>query len=412
MGEAAVGESASAEQIDMMRAHVADALDAGALGFSSSNARTHHDGAGDPVPSRFADDRELLALCGVLANHPGTSLEYIPATAADEAERMAAMSLAAGRPLNWNLLVVVAARRAAYERDLAASDRAAEVGASVAALTLPMPMEMRIDLRNGFMLDSLPGWQDVMRLPVPERCVALRDPAVRARLRQGAINAGPRRAELTDWASHLVCETRSSTNAGLAGRTVGALARERGADAFDTLLDVALADDLATVLLPPSIGTDDESWAQRARVWRDPRAILGGSDAGAHLDMLTAFTYPTRVLSEAVRARELLRFEEAIQLMCERPARFYGLEGRGRIARGAHADLVVLDPDRVGSGPVETHHDLPAGAGRLGADAIGIEHVIVNGTPVAAHGKLTGDRPGTLLRAGRDTAPLTIPRDR
>ena len=120
----------------------------------------------------------------------------------------------------------------------------------------------------------------------------------------------------------------------------------------DVLIDVVLADGLTLfAVLPsltPSLGRTDEGWAARTAVWRDPRVMLGGSDAGAHLDLMCHANYPTVVLGEVVRDRGLLSLEEAVEMMTDRPARFYGLTGRGRIAEGAHADLVVFDPDRVG----------------------------------------------------------------
>jgi N-acyl-D-aspartate/D-glutamate deacylase len=101
--------------------------------------------------------------------------------------------------------------------------------------------------------------------------------------------------------------------------------------------------------------------------------------------------------------------EEAVRLLTDVPAKLYGLEGRGRLAEGAIADVVVFDPATVASGPVYTRHDLPGGAGRLYADAIGVEHVVVNGTEIVRGGKHTGALPGTILRSGRDTKSVEVP---
>ncbi len=409
MGERCIGGTATDEDLAAMERLLGESLEAGALGFSSSNAATHNDGAGDPVPSRFANEVELFRLCRVVADHPGTTVEYIPAKAADEMARMTAMSLAARRPLNWNILQIGSARAWDVQADLAASDHAAAAGAMVRALTLPARSEQRLNLRSGFIFDSLPGWDAMFKMALPDRIAAFSDPAVRERLQRGADLAGPRRAELRTWGGHVIAETFDPSLADLAGRTVADVARSRGIPDFDALMDVAVADGLRTVFLPPVLGLDDESWNMRAAAWSDPRVLIGASDAGAHMDMLATFAYCTLLLSEGVRERGLLPLEEAVRLLTDWPARHFGLRDRGRLAEGAHADVVIFDPDQVGPGRVVTRDDLPGGAGRLYSPAEGIEHVVVNGRRVVEHGALTGDLPGTLLRSGRDTDTVLPP---
>jgi N-acyl-D-aspartate/D-glutamate deacylase len=136
--------------------------------------------------------------------------------------------------------------------------------------------------------------------------------------------------------------------------------------------------------------------------------MLGGSDAGAHVDLMCHANYPTVVLGEVVRDRGLLTLEEAIEMMTDRPARHYGLRHRGRVAEGWHADLVVFDPTEVASLPATTRHDLPGGGERLHATARGVEHVIVGGHDVVDNGEVTGARPGTVLRSGRDTETVSL----
>ena len=409
MGDRCIGGTASEADLTAMEALLADSLRAGALGFSSSNAATHNDGAGDPVPSRFANEVELFRLCRVVGDHPGTTIEYIPAKAADEMARMAAMSLAARRPLNWNILQVGSARASDFHADMAASDHAAALGAVVRALTLPGRSEQRLNLRTGFIFDALPGWDAIFKMALPERMVALADPQVRERLQRGADLAGPRRAELRNWGGHVISETFDPSLRGVAGRTVAQVATERGVKDFDALLDVALADELRTVFLPPVLGLDDESWQMRARAWRDPRVLLGASDAGAHMDMLATFAYTTMLLSEGVRERQLLPLEEAVRLLTDWPARHFGLRDRGRLTEGSHADVVVFDPGRAGPGRVVTRRDLPGDASRLYSEADGIEQVMVNGRLVVKDHVLTGDLPGSLLRSGRDTVTVLPP---
>jgi N-acyl-D-aspartate/D-glutamate deacylase len=402
-------EPATDDDIATMRRMLAESLAAGGLGFSSSHAPTHNDGDGEPVPSRAATRDELVSLCETVRDHPGTTLEFIPTVGPFSDEHvtlMAAMSAAAGRPLNWNVLVVGAGTDT-YLDQLAASDRAAEQGGRVLALTVPAVMQLHLNFRSGFLFDALPNWGPTMALPDDEKMRALADPDVRRRLKESAeTDTGLFRAMLR-WDRLQIGETFAPDNKRFAGRTVADVAQEQGADPFDALLDIVVADDLRTVLMPPARGDDAESWRLRSEAWRDPRVVVGASDAGAHLDMLATFSYSTSLLA-ANRRHDLVPLEEAVHLLTDVQARLYGIRGRGRIAEGWQADLVVFDEGRVAPGPVHTRHDLPAGAGRLYADAEGIEHVLVNGTEIVRGGELTGERPGTLLRSGQDTETVEV----
>ena len=402
-------EPATDDDVATMRGTLGESLAAGGLGFSSSQAPTHNDGDGEPVPSRAATHDELLALCDVVREHPGTTLEFIPTVgpfSEDHVALMAAMSASARRPLNWNVLVVGAGTDT-YKEQLAASDRAAEQGGRVLALTVPSVMQLHLNFRSGFLFDALPNWGPTMALPDDEKLRALADPDVRRRLRESAEgDTGLFRAMLR-WDRLQIGETFAPENARFAGRTVGDVAQEVGAEPFDALLDVVVTDDLRTVLMPPARGDDPDSWRMRAEAWRDPRVVVGASDAGAHLDMLATFSYSTSLLA-ASRRHDLVPLEEAVHLLTDVQARLYGIRDRGRLAEGRYADVVVFDEDRVAPGPVHTRHDLPAGAGRLYADAEGIEHVLVNGTEIVRGGELTGERPGTLLRSGQDTDTVEV----
>jgi N-acyl-D-aspartate/D-glutamate deacylase len=410
-GHSALRRVAGADR-EVMQRLLHEALDAGALGFSTSQAHTHNDGDGEPVPSRFADDDELLALAGCVADHEGTTLEAIVAGCIngftdDEVELLAGMSRTARRPLNWNVLGVSSLNPTGHERQLAASDTAAARGGRVVALTLPHPMSMRLSFLTGFVLDGLPGWREVLHLPVPERLTALADPEVRERLAAGAASreAGMLRG-LANWPVLSFAECFTPATKPHEGRRVGEVAADLGQEPFDTLLDVVVADELRTGLRPPAFGTSDADWELRAQVWRDPRTVIGGSDAGAHLDMMCGAIYSTSLLGEAVRQRGLVSWEEAVHQLTDVPARLYGLRERGRIAEGWHADLVVLDPETVGHGPERTATDLPGGAWRLVADAVGVEHVYANGVAIVRDGQATGATPGTLLRSSRDTSSV------
>jgi N-acyl-D-aspartate/D-glutamate deacylase len=409
MGDDAVGGEATAEQIEKMVALLGDALAAGALGMSTSQSNTHHDGGGQPVPSRSASRGELVALAAGVREHPGTTLEaIIPGCLSgftdDDIALLTDMSLAADRPLNWNVLGVSAANPAGHEKQLRASEIAAERGGRVVALTLPHSTKIRLSFLSGFVLDGLPGWRETMHLPVAERLRALADPQLRRRLDEGAHSeaAGILRG-LANWERLIIVETFAPQNADAAGRSVGEVAAARGGEPFDTLLDIVIADELRTGLTPRPFGDDAADWRLRAEVWRHPHAVIGGSDAGAHLDMMCGAIYTTSLLGHGVREHQVVTLEEAVRLITDVPARLYGLSDRGRITPGWHADLVMFDPATIDHGEERTRYDLPAGAPRLVADACGITSVWVGGVEVCRNGVATGAMPGTVLRSGRDT---------
>lgn len=413
MGDDAVGNEASDEQVLEMVKLLHESLDGGGLGFSSSAAPTHNDGDGKPVPSRAASRKELVALAAAVRDHAGTTLEFLPTVGNFEDEHkdlMAAMSLAANRPLNWNVLGVSSFNQEMTASQLSASDYARERGANVIALTLPQTMTLRLNLVSGFIFDALPGWPEVIGLPIEERKKAFADPETRAELdrRANSEEAGVFKF-FADWGNMRLDETFADETKKYKGRLVGEVAEELGKTPFDTMLDIALADDLRTSFMPPSAGDDDESWRLRAEAWRDDRTVIGATDAGAHLDMIDTFAGPTALLKGGVREKQLLGLEEAVHQLTDIPARLYGISERGRLEPGWHADIVVFDESKVGPGPIHTKTDLPAGAARLYADADGIEHVFVNGVEVIRGREFTGAAPGTILRSGRDTETVSVP---
>jgi N-acyl-D-aspartate/D-glutamate deacylase len=208
---------------------------------------------------------------------------------------------------------------------------------------------------------------------------------------------------LADFRRYVIGDTYSPRNEGLSGRVVGDVAAEREQDPFDTLVEIVINDDLRTILWPMPPDNDPDTWELRRQVWDDDRALLGGSDAGAHLDRMCGAPYTTRFVGDMIRGRQLVSLERAVQLITDAPARLFGLRERGRLAEGYRADLVVFDPETVGSEPATLVEDLPGGSARLTAGSTGVVRVLVNGVEIVADGKVTGALPGHVLRSGRDT---------
>ncbi len=411
MGEGATAGEASDDQVAAMGRLLHEGLEAGALGFSSSWARTHNGADGRMVPSRYASKSEILSLCGIVAEHAGTSLEFIPMIGAFEpwaVDLMADMSVAAQRPLNWNVMPVTASTLEAAMERLEASSEAQQRGGKVVGLTIPMAISTRLSFASGFVLDAIPGWEEVMLLPLKDKLAILSDPRGRERLDRAAQQPGHTLRAVANWSSKIIYDVVAAENEQYKGRSVGEIADEQGRDPFDVLCDIAVADELLTSFGEPAPVDTKEDWEARLAVWRDGRAMIGGSDAGAHLDLLATFNYATVLLEHAVRRHEVLSLEEAVYFMTDVQAQLYGLRERGRVVPGWFADLVVLDPAVVGSQEVAMRFDLPGGAGRLYAEANGIDHVIVNGSPAVRGGELTGRLEGRLLRSGRDTATASL----
>jgi N-acyl-D-aspartate/D-glutamate deacylase len=411
MGDDAVGATATPAQITAMADVLRTCLASGAMGLSTSRAPTHHDGDGNPVPSRSATDDELLALCAVVGKHPGTQLEAIVpgclnGFSDDEVELLAAMSATAQRPLNWNVLGI--GDPDSYKTQLHASDRARAGGGRVVALTLPHSMSIRLSFASGMVLDALPGWAELFGLPEPARIAALADPATRRRLDAGARSpdAGIIGA-LANWGNLTVIEAFTDATRAFEGMKVDEIARRIGKSEFDALLDIVVDDELRTGLSPTMPPAGDAVWAARADAWRDERTVVGASDAGAHLDMMCGAIYSSFLVGEAVRERGLLTMEEAVHQLTAVPAGLYGLRDRGLLAVGHIADVVVFDPEVVGPRPERTRDDLPGGASRLMAEADGFRHVFVNGVEIAHDGVFTGATPGEFLKSGQHTRTVT-----
>jgi N-acyl-D-aspartate/D-glutamate deacylase len=412
MGEDANRRESTDDELAAMQRLLHEGLEAGGLGFSSSWARTHNDADGHMVPSRNATREELIALAGVAGQHEGTSLEYIPMVGPVmepwAMDLMADLSAAAKRPLNWNILTVNAANAEAGRAKLEAGDVARAKGGKVVALTIPHSFGVRLSFASGFVLDAMPGWEAPMLLPRDEKLKLFRDKAARDALNDLAQAPGNPMGAIANWGSKTIFDVVAPENQQYIGRTVGEIAAEQGRSPWDALVDIVLADELLTsfgIVMPPD---SDDDWKARLDIWRDGRAVIGASDAGAHLDLLASFNYATVLLGTAVRERQLLSLEEAIHLITDVPAQLYGLVDRGRLQEGWNADVVVLDPARVQSDEVGMRFDLPGGAGRLYAGASGIDHVLVNGQAIVRDGALTEHRSGTLLRSGRDTRTASL----
>jgi N-acyl-D-aspartate/D-glutamate deacylase len=414
MGARAVGEEATPADLAEMKRLLAAAIEAGGLGFSTSLAYTHSDADGQPVPSRWSTPEEVLELCAVVKDHEGTTLELVADGCMNgfsdrELDLIAGMSVAGQRSVNWNVLTIDSARPDDFAGQLGLSSHARAKGGRVVALTMPILVGMNMNFRNFCSFWMLPDWKETMELPLAEKIARLSDPAHRVFLenRAASPDAGVF-GRLTGWDRYVVGDTFSAANEGLKGRRVKDIARERGVRDFACMLDIAINDELRTVWWPGPTDDDAESWRMRAEAWTMPDVMIGGSDAGAHLDRMCGAPYTTTFLADCIRGQRLLPMEEAVRLITDVPARYFGLRERGQLREGWRADVVVFDPATVGATDIELVTDLPGSSSRLFAGAVGVEKVFVNGTLTVDRGAATGELPGTILRSGRDTATVPL----
>jgi len=191
-----------------------------------------------------------------------------------------------------------------------------------------------------------------------------------------------------------VVETALADHARLEQRTIADIARETGRDPLDTMLDLALAEDLKTVFTAQLLNSDEDAVG---RMLNHPDSIVSLSDAGAHLTFFNDAGFGLHLLGHWARERGTMPMEEAVRRLTSHPAQVLGLRGRGAIREGYAADLLLFDPETVGRGPKRRVHDLPAGGARLTTDAVGVHGVWVNGVEVAnadgllAHVPLAGN---------------------
>ncbi|HWP64436.1 MAG TPA: amidohydrolase family protein [Candidatus Limnocylindria bacterium] len=404
LGAAAVERAATPEERAAMAAVVRDAVRAGALGWSTSRSPTHFFADdGKPAPSRLADEAELLALAGALAEFDRGVIEVAPqstlgGTADKVAEQavFAAWARASGKTVSWAPLFESPFHAGATERCLADAAAYQQAGVMVVPQVGCRPLELRFDFaRAGFGLDNNPFWRPILQEPLADRRRRFADPAFRQALATAPHGFVAYLAP--GWERLVLRVAASDATRPLQDQSVAQVAAERGCEPVDAFCDLVLADDLAGQWGALVMNFDEE---KVERLLRHPAAVVALSDAGAHLDTLCDQGFTTYLLGHWVRERRRLTLEEAVRLVSAVPAERYGLRGRGRIAAGYVADLVLFDPQRVGTRPTEVVRDLPQRKPRLLQRATGVEWVFVGGEPVVARGTPTGRRPGRVLRGG------------
>ncbi len=398
MGEEATERPATGDEIARMRAIVRDAVAAGAIGFASSKAPTHVGYAGKPVPSRVAEFEEVRQVAGALGEL-GRGVLQMTAGPGLFFEQFSQLATETGRTLTWTALLAGMMGPGSHRLFLEQSEAIVKQGIPVVPQVACRPLNFEFDLAEPFIFESMGAFRTIAGEDREGRIRAYRDPAFRQRMRD---ELATRMAGVFAFSWERMVVSYYPPDPSLEERGMEAVARDRGTDPVDAMLDLALASDLAARFRMSVVNFDEDEVAE---LLVHPNTMIGLSDAGAHASQLCDACFSTHLLGHWVREKGTLTIEQAVRMLTSRVADVMGIQERGRLAPGLAADVTVFDPDTVGCSKLRRVHDLPAGADRLVADAFGINAVVVNGVVVREGGrdavKADGTLPGRLLRGGR-----------
>jgi len=396
LGDEASSRTATDGEIERMAGLVREAMAAGAVGFASSTNEPHNGEGGVPMPSRLADEREFTALLKAMGEG-GRGVYMLTrgsTTSMAELERLAA---ACGRPVIVAATFHSSTNPDAAGRALAEARAARGRGRDLYAQVSCCPLTMDFTLKSPYLFEGLHAWKPAMAARGQAVKAVYADPAFRAAVKAELRDFRGKRLFNSEWDRLQVVEAATQANQALEGRSLAALAAERGVDPLDCLLDLGLAEDLETQFTALLLNADEDGVAP---LLADPDTHIALSDAGAHLTFLCDAGFGLHLLGHWSRDRGVLSLPEAVRRLTAQPADLFGLKGRGRLAPGAAADLLLFDPATVGRSAKRRVGDLPSGASRLVTDPVGVHGVWVNGTRIVADGVVL-DRdltPGRVLR--------------
>ena len=398
MGTESTERPATAEEIARMRAVVAEAMEAGAVGFATSKSPTHVGYEGRPVPSRSAELDEILAITDALGQAGRGVIQATMGSGLAFAE-FAEITRRTGRPISWTALLAGVGGPGVSAWMLEESVKLLDEGLPVHPQVSCRPLNFEFTMAEPFPFESMRLFGPVSAASDSATKIAIyRDPEFRAAL-SNKLAAGKGGALGGSWARTVVSWFPPDPT--LEERNLVDLALERGVDPTDLVLDLAIESGLAARFRMAVLNYDED---EVEVLLTDPHTMIGLSDAGAHASQLCDSGFSTHLLSRWVRERQALSLPEAVRKLTSEPADIFGLTDRGRLAVGRPADVVVFDPATVACGPLRRVEDQPSGADRLVADAVGIDAVVVNGVTIRRDGvdavDAAGPLPGRLLRGG------------
>lgn len=402
MGERAFHEAASEDEIRRMAHEVQNAIRAGAIGFSTSRSVNHQTSDDHPVASRMASWQEMATMVRAMGELDAGILEIAGEATGANRERAAKyytdlkdLSIETGRPITFGMFgtrIAPGAWRPCF--DLV--EQAAREGGRLFVQVHSRALNVLLSFETHTPFDKWEVWREVRALPLEAQKAALRNPDTKRRLIEAANRRynGPEvrgtEARPPDWDWTYIMDTVAGPH-----RSVAEVARERGVDPVELMIDLALERDLKLFFIQP-IANEDQDVA--LEMMKHPRSVVTFSDSGAHVSQIMDNSLQTHLLSHWVREKQAFTLEEAVRLITYDTATQWGFHDRGLLREGMAADIVVFDPETVAPRMPQVVTDLPAGAKRLRQTADGIRATIVNGQVLLRGNQHTGALPGRLLR--------------
>lgn len=401
MGDDASEREATADEVTAMQQLVREAMEQGAMGFSTSQLELHVGEDGRGVPSNHASASEILALCEVLAEFDRGVVEIIPRSFADgydDVDRQLLRDIyrVSGRPIELNILLPTPQNPMAWEKTLEFVSEAAADGIRLHPQFTTNELGLFLKLDDTFVFDELPTWRRILTSPEPSRSEQLSDPAVR-KIMKAEFDSPIERGVQFEWSRLLVQSVVDPSQQPLIGQSVAAIAEQQGKECLDVFLDISLVDNLTT-----EFTTDVDELAKEfikhvvKTAIEHPHVMPGSSDGGAHLASFVGADYTTRLLTDWVP--EVLSLEQAIWRNTLMPATVHGITDRGVLREGSAADILLIDMSRLEAGHAKLANDFPANTSRYVVEAEGYRAVIVNGEVVLEDNVATGALPGVVLK--------------
>jgi len=376
MGDDASERPSTPAELDLMLGLFREAMDAGAIGLGSSTNENHRGFGGIPIASRMASDDEFRSFMRVLGDYRhGVFMATCGYhTTVDFLEELATIS---GRPALYAPVVHYSNDPGRASGILAACDDARARGIPVYAQASCQPLSLSFSLTSAYILKTIYPWPADGSSDELRRIFA--DPGFRDAIRATLAQPDPRRIFSGDWSLMDVTTVALPKNASLEGHNIAEIAAAQGRDPLDVFLDLALDEGLATLFTGRILNVEE---VKVRDILRNDGALVSLSDAGAHNTFLCDAGYAMYLYGRWVRELGALDLPTAIRKVTSDPADVYGIIDRGRLIPGAHADMILFDPDTIGITKMERHRDMPAGGERLLRRAPGLHGTWVNGVRV------------------------------